>query len=138
MAFTGLCRDEGGRLAALELEHYPGMAEAEIARIAAEAQDAGRLAGLTVIHRFGMILPGEEIVLVLTASSHRQRRLRGGRIPDGLSQDPGAVLEARASHGRHDRSLGRGQGPRRRRGRPVEVKTLLDLASAGGRTISEA
>ncbi len=72
VAFTGLCRDEGGRLAALELEHYPGMAEAEIARIAAQAERRWPLLGLTVVHRFGLIRPGEEIVLVLAASSHRR------------------------------------------------------------------
>ena len=72
VAFTGLCRDEGGRLAALELEHYPGMAEAEIARIAAQAECRWPLLGLTVVHRFGLIRPGEEIVLVLAASSHRR------------------------------------------------------------------
>ncbi len=72
VAFTGLCRDEGGKLAALELEHYPGMAEAEIARIAAQAESRWPLLGLTVIHRFGLIRPGEEIVLVLAASSHRR------------------------------------------------------------------
>ncbi|WP_114945740.1 molybdenum cofactor biosynthesis protein MoaE [Microvirga calopogonii] len=72
VAFTGLCRDEGGRLTALELEHYPGMAEAEIGRIADEALTRWPLLGLTVIHRFGKIGPGEEIVLVLAASAHRQ------------------------------------------------------------------
>jgi molybdopterin synthase catalytic subunit len=72
VAFTGLCRDEGGRLEALELEHYPGMAEAEIGRIAAQAQSRWPLLGLTILHRFGRIRPGEEIVLVLTASTHRQ------------------------------------------------------------------
>ena len=72
VAFTGFCRDEGGRLAALELEHYPGMAEAEIARIAAEAQSRWPLLGLTIIHRVGRIRPGEEIVLVLAASAHRR------------------------------------------------------------------
>jgi molybdopterin synthase catalytic subunit len=71
VAFTGWCRDEGERLAALELEHYPGMAETEIARIAAEAADRWPLQGLTVIHRHGRIAPGEPIVLVLTASEHR-------------------------------------------------------------------
>ena len=71
VAFTGLCRDEGGRLAALELEHYPGMAEAEIDRIADQAEKRWPLLGLTVIHRFGRISPGEEIVLVLAASAHR-------------------------------------------------------------------
>lgn len=72
VAFTGFCRDEGGRLAALELEHYPGMAEAEIARIAAQARERWPLLGLTIIHRFGKVLPGDPIVLVLAASSHRR------------------------------------------------------------------
>ena len=71
VAFTGLCRDEGGRLTALELEHYPGMAEAEIDRIAEQVESRWPLLGLTVIHRFGRISPGEEIVLVLAASAHR-------------------------------------------------------------------
>ncbi|MDP8920699.1 MAG: molybdenum cofactor biosynthesis protein MoaE, partial [Pseudomonadota bacterium] len=51
VAFTGLCRDEGGKLTGLELEHYPGMAEAEIARIVAQAEDRWPLLGLTVVHR---------------------------------------------------------------------------------------
>jgi len=75
VTFTGRCRDEDGRLAALELEHYPGMAEAEIARIAGEAADRWSLSGLTVIHRYGRIEPGENIVLVVTASSHRKAAL---------------------------------------------------------------
>ncbi len=72
VTFTGLCRDEAGRLVALELEHYPGMAEAEIARIAAEAMARWPLQGLTAIHRHGRIEPGQNIVLVVAASSHRQ------------------------------------------------------------------
>lgn len=72
VSFTGLCRDESGRLAALELEHYPGMAEAEIARVAAEAAARWPLSGLLAIHRFGLIRPGEQIVLVIAASSHRR------------------------------------------------------------------
>lgn len=72
VAFTGLCRDEDGRLDALELEHYPGMAEAEITRIAIEASHRWPLTGITAIHRFGKIAPGENIVLVVTASTHRQ------------------------------------------------------------------
>ncbi len=71
VTFTGLCRDEGGRLAALELEHYPGMAEAEVARVVAEAAGRWPLAGITVIHRYGRIRPGQNIVLVATASAHR-------------------------------------------------------------------
>jgi molybdopterin synthase catalytic subunit len=72
VSFVGLCRDEAGALAALELEHYPGMAEAEMARIAAEAENRWPLLALTIIHRTGKILPGDPIVLVLTASAHRQ------------------------------------------------------------------
>lgn len=72
VTFSGLCRDEGGVLTALELEHYPGMAEAEIGRIAAEAVGRWPLQGVTVIHRHGRIRPGENIVLVVTVSAHRQ------------------------------------------------------------------
>lgn len=70
-SFVGLCRDEKGTLEALELEHYPGMAEEEIARIAEEAGRHWPLLGMTIIHRTGTIRPGEQIVLVLCASSHR-------------------------------------------------------------------
>jgi molybdopterin synthase catalytic subunit len=70
-SFIGLCRDEAGTLEALELEHYPGMAEEEIARIADEAGRRWPLLGVTVIHRHGRIRPGEQIVLVLCASAHR-------------------------------------------------------------------
>ena len=71
VTFTGLCRDEAGRLAALELEHYAGMAEAELRRVAEEARARWSLQGLTIIHRFGTLAPGETIVLVATASVHR-------------------------------------------------------------------
>ena len=74
VTFTGICRgDEGGKpIAALTLEHYPGMAEAEIERHVAEAAERWPLIGVTVIHRYGRITPGEDIVLVVTTSSHRQ------------------------------------------------------------------
>ena len=72
VTFTGLCRDEGGRLEALELEHYAGMAEAEIMRIARQAATRWPLTGLVAIHRHGRILPGGNIVLVIAASAHRQ------------------------------------------------------------------
>jgi molybdopterin synthase catalytic subunit len=71
VTFTGLCRDEGGRLGRLDLEHYPGMAEAEIARVAGEAGRRWPLLGLTIVHRHGSIRAGEPIVLVVTATSHR-------------------------------------------------------------------
>ncbi len=69
--FVGYCRDEGGRLAALELEHYPGMAEEEIARVIGEAERRWPLKGATVIHRSGRIAPGERIVLAAVAAEHR-------------------------------------------------------------------
>lgn len=72
VTFTGLCRDEGGRLSALELEHYPGMAEKKARQIAEDAIGRWSLTGLTIIHRYGMIVPGEDIVLVITASAHRR------------------------------------------------------------------
>lgn len=71
VTFTGLCRDEGGALAALEIEHYPGMAEAEINRVAQEAASRWQLEGIVAIHRYGLIRPGEPIVLAVTASTHR-------------------------------------------------------------------
>ena len=78
--FTGLCRDEGGALSALELEHYPGMAEAEMTRIANLAIERFDLKAMTVIHRHGKIQPGDEIVLVITASSHRQAAFDGANF----------------------------------------------------------
>src|SRR5258708_17931898 len=73
VTFTGICRGEenGAPIAALTLEHYPAMAEAEIARQVEAAQARWSLLGVRVIHRFGRIEPGAEIVLVVTASSHR-------------------------------------------------------------------
>jgi molybdopterin synthase catalytic subunit len=74
VSFSGICRgtESGEPIAALTLEHYPGMAEAEIGRHAEEALSRWPLQGLTIVHRVGRIAPGENIVLVLTASAHRQ------------------------------------------------------------------
>lgn len=80
VAFTGLCRDDGGALSALELEHYPGMAEAEMLRIANLAIERFDLLGLTTIHRYGKIATGENIVLVIAASSHRQAAFDGANF----------------------------------------------------------
>ena len=74
VTFTGLCRDEGGRPSRRStLEHYPGMAEAEIDRVASRKRSrAGRCSASPSMHRHGRIRPGERIVLVVTASSHRE------------------------------------------------------------------
>ncbi|MBV9290391.1 MAG: molybdenum cofactor biosynthesis protein MoaE [Hyphomicrobiales bacterium] len=71
VTFVGFCRDEGGRVAGLEIEHYPGMAQAEIERVAREAEAKWPVFGITAIHRFGRIKPGDQIVLVAVASAHR-------------------------------------------------------------------
>jgi molybdopterin synthase catalytic subunit len=72
--FTGVCRgsEAGAPVTAVTLEHYPGMAEEEIARHVAEAERRWLLMGVTVIHRYGRLVPGENIVLVVTAAAHRQ------------------------------------------------------------------
>ena len=74
VTFTGICRgaEAGEPIAALTLEYYPGMAEAEIARHVEEAGRRWPLLGVTVIHRYGRIEPGQNIVLVVTASLHRE------------------------------------------------------------------
>lgn len=80
VTFTGLCRDEGGSLNALELEHYPGMAEAEMRRIGTLAIERFSLLGLTAIHRYGKIAPGENIVLVIATAPHRQAAFDGANF----------------------------------------------------------
>ena len=74
VTFTGAVRDsvDGKRLIAMTLEHYPGMTEAELARVEAEAHERWPLQASLIIHRFGRLLPGEDIVLVVTASAHRK------------------------------------------------------------------
>ena len=80
VTFSGLCRDDGGTLAALELEHYPGMAEAEMTRIGKLAIERFGLLGLTAIHRYGKIAVGENIVLVVAAAPHRQAAFDGANF----------------------------------------------------------
>lgn len=74
VTFTGICRDNeaGTPVSAMTLEHYPGMAEEEIGRHVAEAERRWPLLGVRVIHRYGRLVPGDPIVLVVTAAAHRQ------------------------------------------------------------------
>jgi len=74
VSFTGLVRQMtgAGPIGAMELEHYPGMTERALEAIVAEARGRWPLQGVRVIHRYGPLKPGERIVLVLTASRHRQ------------------------------------------------------------------
>lgn len=74
VTFTGTVRDTaGGRpIAAMALEHYPGMTESELARVEAEAMSRWPLQATLIIHRVGTLAPGDNIVLVVTASPHRR------------------------------------------------------------------
>jgi molybdopterin synthase catalytic subunit len=76
-SFIGLVRDEHGGepVAAMTLEHYPGMTERQLAAIEAEARERWPLLDVLVIHRHGRMVPGEPIVLVATASAHRAAAL---------------------------------------------------------------
>ena len=70
VTFTGVVRGDGG-MAAMEIEHYPGMTEKAIAAIAAQAVDRWSLADALVIHRHGRLAVGEAIMMVATAAPHR-------------------------------------------------------------------
>ena len=74
VTFTGTVRGvgQGRALRAMTLEHYPGMTEAELARIEAEARQRWPIAECLIVHRYGRLAPGDNIVLVVTASAHRQ------------------------------------------------------------------
>ena len=133
VTFSGICRDEDGRAVALELEHYPGMAEAEIGRIADEAAERWPLAGLTVIHRYGKIKPGENIVLVVAASAHRQAAFEAANFLMDY-------LKTRAPFWKKEHRAGRSEGGW------VEAKetddeaaaTLDKCAAAGSRNRTES
>ena len=80
-SFTGLVRDmapageTNGTIGAITLEHYPGMTEKQLAAIEVEARRRWPLQECLIIHRYGRLLPGDRIVLVATASAHRQAAL---------------------------------------------------------------
>ena len=71
VTFSGLVRDEGGRLSGMEIEHYPGMTEKALASICDEAIKRWSLVDALVIHRHGPLKPGEQIMMVATAARHR-------------------------------------------------------------------
>ena len=71
VTFTGLVRDNGGDLQAMQIEHYPGMTERALLKIEAEATARWQLADSLIIHRYGLMRPGETIMMVATAAAHR-------------------------------------------------------------------
>ncbi|HUK11416.1 MAG TPA: molybdenum cofactor biosynthesis protein MoaE [Stellaceae bacterium] len=74
VTFVGVVRGGGKSepITAMTLEHYPGMTEKQLGAIEAEARERWPLEDVLIVHRYGRLLPGERIVLVVTASSHRQ------------------------------------------------------------------
>lgn len=82
VSFTGLCRADGetGAISAMVLEHFPGMAEDELGRLEAEARQRWPLLDVLIVHRHGRLLPGEEIVLVVTLSAHREAAFAGANF----------------------------------------------------------
>jgi molybdopterin synthase catalytic subunit len=80
VAFVGTVRDQSGSIDEMTLEHYPGMTEAELARIEAEACARWPLQASLIVHRYGTLKPSENIVLVLTASEHREAAFRAAEF----------------------------------------------------------
>jgi molybdopterin synthase catalytic subunit len=80
VTFTGTVRDQAGAVEEMTLEHYPGMTEAELARIEAEANARWPLQASLIVHRHGALKPGDNIVLVITASEHRDAAFEAARF----------------------------------------------------------
>jgi len=76
--FVGLVRDIAGdaKISSMTLEHYPGMTESQLEKLEADARQRWPLQDVLIIHRYGTLLPGDRIVLVVTASAHREASLQ--------------------------------------------------------------
>lgn len=71
VTFSGLVRDDDGKLTAMEIEHYPAMTERAVEAIRMTATERWSLLGAVIIHRYGRLGPGEQIMMVATAARHR-------------------------------------------------------------------
>jgi len=80
VTFTGSVRDQHGDITEMTLEHYPGMTEKELERIEAEARRRWPLQACLIVHRVGALKPGDNIVLVVTASEHRDAAFDAARF----------------------------------------------------------
>ncbi len=82
VTFTGTVRDAAGgeAISEMTLEHYAGMTEKELARIEAEAHERWPLQASLIVHRYGTLRPGDNIVLVITASAHREAAFEAARF----------------------------------------------------------
>ncbi|HEY8268826.1 MAG TPA: molybdenum cofactor biosynthesis protein MoaE [Xanthobacteraceae bacterium] len=124
VTFSGVCRgDEAGeKITALSLEHYPGMAEAEIESHVREAETRWPLLGVRVVHRTGRIQPGETIVLVATASAHRQAAFAAAeflmdylktKAPFWKKVEAAGVMHWVEAHEKDDKAAARWKAPAR-------------------------
>jgi molybdopterin synthase catalytic subunit len=82
VTFTGVVRDtaDGAGLLAMTLEHYPGMTEGELERVEQEARKRWPLSDCLIIHRYGRLVPSDDIVLVITTSAHRDAAFEAARF----------------------------------------------------------
>lgn len=80
VTFLGVVRDDGGRLVRMEIEHYPGMTEKALAAIETDARARWPLSEVLILHRHGTLLPGQPIMMVATASRHRQAAFRAAEF----------------------------------------------------------
>jgi molybdopterin synthase catalytic subunit len=112
VTFTGTVRDRHGEVAEMTLEHYPGMTEAELQRIEAEACARWKLQASLIVHRTGTLKAGDNIVLVVTASEHRDAAFDAAKFlmdylktsaPFWKREDgPGGIRWVEASAGDND------------------------------------
>ena len=115
-SFIGLVRADD-RMEAMTLDHYPGFAEREIAAHVAEARTRWPLLGVCVVHRVGRLTPGERIVFVAVASSHRGAAFAAAEFLMDYLEDARTVLEARGARERRD--MGRSARERRSQRQPL-------------------
>lgn len=102
--FTGLVRDIHGDkvIKKMTLEHFPAMAEKELAKIGEQAQKRWPIEGLTIIHRYGELRPGDQIVLVITTSHHREAAFEAAQfIMDWLKTDAPFWKKEETNDGEH-------------------------------------
>lgn len=104
VTFTGLVRDFHGerKITQMTLEHFPGMAEKQLTAICKEAAQRWPLQGGTVIHRYGPLAPGDQIVLVITLSAHREAAFKAAEfIMDWLKTDAPFWKKEQTAEGEH-------------------------------------
>lgn len=102
--FTGLVRDIHGDkiIKKMTLEHFPAMAEKELSKIGKQAETRWPIEGLTIIHRYGELLPGDQIVLVITTSHHREAAFDAAQfIMDWLKTDAPFWKKEETADGEH-------------------------------------